>query len=298
MYRSSFSGEIDMDHSYIEEHEIDTRYLTGKLSVEEQTRFEQHFVDCTQCMDRLDAIAGLRAGLRTVAIEEASRSRAYIQAGWLARIVRLRRTALLAGVMLMVALPVAFLSWEWSSARRDLARSEQTSSEWRRKYEEKEQAARNPATEIQESSAQRDQLAALLAREREERLRLADQLKKEVGTETVVPIIALSVTRGDAQDSPQPAEQITIPRSSKFIILSLELEPDPDIQSYRATLSTTAGRSVWSKSNLKLSSKDALALSLNSRIFKPDNYRLTIEGLIGGGRYVPVAQSAFHVLIQ
>jgi hypothetical protein len=287
-----------MEHSYIEEHNIDSRYLFGDLSVEERMRFEEHFIDCRHCLDRLKAVEGLRAGLRTVATEEASRSRAYIQAGLLARVLRLRRTALLAGVVLLVVLPVAFLSWEWSSARRDLARSEQTSSEWRRKFEEREQAARNQGREIQESSAQRDQLAALLAREREERLRLADQLNKAGGTENVVPIFALSVTRGDAQDSSQTAEQITIPRSSKFIILSLELEPDPDIQSYRATLSTTAGRSVWSKSNLKLSSKDALALSLNSRIFKPDNYRLTIKGLIGGGRYVPVAQSAFNVLIQ
>jgi hypothetical protein len=287
-----------MDHSYIEEHNIDNRYLSGKLSVEEQTRFEEHFIECRDCLDRLKAVEGLRAGLRTVATEEASRSRAYIQAGLLARVVRLRRTALLAGVVLLVVLPVAFLSWEWSSARRDLARSEQTSSEWRRKFEEREQAARNQGREIQESSAQRDQLAALLAREREERLRLADQLNKAGGTENVVPIFALSVTRGDAQDSSQTAEQITIPRSSKFIILSLELEPDPDIQSYRATLTTTGGRSVWSKSNLKPSSKDALALSLNSSIFKPDDYRLTLEGLAAGGSYVPVAQSAFQVLIQ
>jgi Putative zinc-finger len=287
-----------MEHSYIEEHNIDSRYLFGDLSVEEQRRFEEHFIDCRHCRDRLKAVEGLRAGLQTVAAEEASRSRAYVQAGLLARVLRLRRTALLAGVALLVALPVAFLSWEWSSARRDLARVEQSSAEWQRKYEEREQAARNLATEMQESFAQLDQLAAQLAREREERVRLADQLNKAVGTETVVPIFALSVTRGDAQDSSQPVEEITIPRSSKFIILSLELEPDPDIQSYRATLSTTGGRSVWSKSNLKPSSKDALALSLNSSLFKPDNYRLTLEGLAVGGRYVPVAQSAFRVLIQ
>jgi Putative zinc-finger len=287
-----------MEHSYIEEHNIDSRYLLGDLSVEERMRFEEHFIDCRHCRDRLKAVEGLRAGLRTVAVEEASLSRAYIQAGLLARVVRLRLTALLAGLVLLVALPVAFLSREWSSTRRDLARSEQTSSEWRRKYEEREQATRKLANEMQKSSAQRDQLAALLAREREERARLADQLNKAAGTETVVPIFALSVARGDAQDSSQPLEEITIPRSSKLIILSLELEPDPDIQSYRATLSTAGGRSIWSKSNLKPSPKDAFSLSLNSRLFKPDDYRLTLEGLTVGGRYAPVAQSAFRVLIQ
>jgi hypothetical protein len=290
-----------MEHSYIEENNIAGRYLSDKLSVEERMRFEEHFVDCTQCLDQLEATKGLRAGLRTVAAKEASRSRAYLQVGLLAWVLRLRRTgraALIAGVVLLIALPMALLSREWSRARRDLAREEQTSSEWQRKYEEKEQAARNLANEMQESSAERDQLAALLTREREERARLADQLNEAAKSEAVVPVIALGVIRGDAQNSSLPADQITIPRSSKSIILMLELEPDADIQSYRATLSTSGGRSVWSKSNLKLSSKDALALSLYSSLFKPDNYRLTIEGLTLGGRYAPVAQSIFQVLAQ
>jgi hypothetical protein len=285
-----------MDHSYIEEHNIARHYLSGKLSVEEQMRFEEHFVDCTQCLDRLQATEGLRAGLRIVAAEVASRSRVYVQTGLLAWVVRHRRTALLAGVVVLVALPLALLSREWSSARHDLARSEQTSSEWQLKYEEREQAARNLAKEVQESSAQREQLAALLAHEREERVRLADRLNETTGA--AVPIFALSVTRGDAEDSSQPAEQITIPRSSKLIILALEFEPDVDIQSYRATLSTVGGRSVWSKSNLRPSSKEALALSLNSSLFKTDTYRLTLEGLTVDRHYVPVAQYIFHVSTQ
>jgi hypothetical protein len=287
-----------MEHSYIEEHNIDNRYMFGDLSVEERMSFEEHFIDCRHCQERLKAVEGLRAGLRTIAAEEASRSRTYIRAGLLVRAMRLRRTALLAGIILLVALPLVLLSREWSNARSDLARSEQTSTEWRRKYEEREQTARDLVNQAQESSAQREKLAALLALEREERARLADQLNKAERTDTVVPIFALTVTRGDAQDPSQPVEQILIPRSSKLIILSLELEPDADIQSYRATLSTSDGRRVWNKSNLKPSSKDLLAFSLNSSLFKPDNYRLTLEGLTAGGSYVPVAQSTFRALIQ
>jgi hypothetical protein len=287
-----------MEHSYIEEHHIDSRYMFGDLSVEDRMSFEEHFIDCGHCQERLKAVEGLRAGLRTIAAEEASRSRAYIRAGLLVRVMRLRRTALFAGIILLAALPLVLLIREWSNARSDLARSEQTSAEWRRKYEEREQTARDLVNQAQKSSAQREKLAALLALEREERARLADQLNKAARTDAVVPIFALTVTRGDAQDPSQPVEQISIPRSSKLIILSLELEPDADIQSYRATVSTSDGRRVWSKSKLKPSSKDLLALSLNSSLFKPDNYRLTLEGLTAGGRYVPVAQSTFHALIQ
>jgi hypothetical protein len=51
-------------------------------------------------------------------------------------------------------------------------------------------------------------------------------------------------------------------------------------------------------SNLKPSSKDALALSVNSSLFKPGSYRLTLEGFTVGKRYVPVARTIFQVLTQ
>src|SRR5262245_36453055 len=43
-----------MDHHYIEEQGIVTRYLLDKLSVEERIRFEEHYVDCNACLDQLD----------------------------------------------------------------------------------------------------------------------------------------------------------------------------------------------------------------------------------------------------
>jgi hypothetical protein len=42
-----------MDHQYIEEHHIADRYLMRQLSAEERARFEEHFVDCAECLDRV-----------------------------------------------------------------------------------------------------------------------------------------------------------------------------------------------------------------------------------------------------
>lgn len=93
------------------------------------------------------------------------RLRAHIrlrQAGVLVRVAwltRRRRAPLLAAVTLLIALPMTLLILEWRRARSDLARAAQTSSEWRRKYEEGEQSARDLAKEAQarerESSLQR-----------------------------------------------------------------------------------------------------------------------------------------------
>jgi hypothetical protein len=291
-----------MEHSYIEEHNIADRYLSGKLSPEEQMRFEEHFVDCTQCLDRLEPTDDLRAGLKTIAAEEALRARAGLQigvagvAGLLARAARLsraRRAALLTGLILAIALPMALLILEWSSARRELAQAKQTSSELQRKYEEGEQAARDLVNEIQsrerQSSAQRDMLAAQLERERADRSR---------GLQSDIPVFALSLARSSDDDLSQPVNRINFSSSSKLIILLLELDPNPDIQSYRATISTADGQSIWSRSGLKLSSQDALALSLNTSLLKPNNYLLTLEGLTAQGRYAPVAKYTFRALIQ
>jgi hypothetical protein len=298
-----------MEHSYIEEHNIPDRYLAGKLSPEEQMRFEEHFVDCTQCLDRLEPTYDIRTGLKAIAAEEALQARADLQirlagaAGLLARVARLsraRRAALLASLMLAIALPMALLILEWRSVRRELAQANQTSSELQRKYEEGEQTARAQVNEIlsreRQLSEQRDTLAAQLERERAERLRPAEN--KGAGLESDIPVFALSLARSGDADLSQPINRITISPSSKLTILLLELDPNSNLQSYRATISTADGRSIWSKSGLRPSSQDALGVSFNTSLLKPNNYLLTLEGLTAGGRYAPVAKYTFRALAQ
>jgi predicted anti-sigma-YlaC factor YlaD len=102
-------------------------------------------IECQTCTSWLDTIARLRAGLRTVATEEAVWSGACVQTRLLARPVRLSwmsRAAWLTGAMLLIALPLVLLILEWKSTRRDLAQVKQTALEWQRKYEEKAQQAK------------------------------------------------------------------------------------------------------------------------------------------------------------
>src|SRR5260370_5115039 len=55
-----------MDHDYIEEQGIGERYLSGRLSSEEEQAFELHLMDCKACVERVEEFDGLRAGLRKV----------------------------------------------------------------------------------------------------------------------------------------------------------------------------------------------------------------------------------------
>jgi len=297
-----------MEHSYIKDHHIADCYLSGKLSGDERMRFEEHFVDCAECHDLLWTADNFRAGLRIVAAEEATRFRAHMrvrQAGALARVawlIRRRQAQLLEVLMMLIALPMALLILEWRSARRDLAQATQDSSEWRRKYEEGERAARDLAKEIQtrerESSSQREQLAAQLELARKAADSPSLSSRKTADYQSEAPVFPLSGLRGDGSDLSQPVNRIALAPSSKWMILLLELDPDPDIRSYRGAISTADGRSVWTKNSLKPNSGNALALSFNPKLFKPGDYLLTLEGLTAQDGSVPIATYAFRVLAQ
>jgi hypothetical protein len=194
------------------------------------------------------------------------------------------------------------LTLEWIDARRDLARATQTSSEWRRKYEEREQAERGLIKDMQvrelQSSAQLNQLIAQLEAERKERQRLAGEANRTAGARVSVPVFALSVIRGDASDLTEPANRIKLSSSSQAMIFLLELGPESNLRSYRVIISTAEGRRVWRTDNLESASPGVLALSLNSGLFKQDDYLLTLEGRTAQGNYVPIARYALRVFIQ
>jgi hypothetical protein len=291
-----------MEHSYIEEHNIADCYLFGKLSAEERARFEKHCENCMQCSDRLDAIDGLRTGLRIVAGEEVWWPRARVKAGALARVVRLSRAsqvALLVCAILLIALPMGLLILEWNRSRRDLAQITMSIAEWQRKYEEREQAARDLSKEVQardqQLSAQRDRFAAQSEGKRGDRSRPANGMGKAAAYQAVMPVFALRAMRSDGPDLPRPAHQITLPSPAKQVIFLLELGPDTDFQSYRVAISAANGRSILRESQLTSSTKDTLALGLNSSLFKSGDYLLTLEGLTAQGRYVLIARHTFHV---
>jgi len=205
-------------------------------------------------------------------------------------------------LILLIALPMGLLILEWSRSRRDMAQVTLNVAEWQRKYEEKEQAARDLIKEMQardqQLSAQRDRFAAQSEGKREGRLRPANGMEKAAAHQVAVPVFALHATRSDGPDLPRPAHQITLPSPPKQIILLLELGPDTVFQSYRVAISAANGRSIWRESQLTPISKADLALGLNSSLLKSGDYLLTLEGLTTQERYVLIARYTFSVITR
>src|SRR5215216_128326 len=66
-----------MDHEQIDQYNLIDRYLMGKLPSEESDGFEEHFVDCPQCIAQLQATKNFLHDLRFVAVQQASEPDRY-----------------------------------------------------------------------------------------------------------------------------------------------------------------------------------------------------------------------------
>jgi hypothetical protein len=293
-----FRQEV-MDHQYIEGHNIPDRYLQGTLSAAEQARFEEHFIDCPQCVDRLELTEDFRGALRTVAAQRAAKPFVHGRPGmraWLAALPGGRSAALLAAAVLLLAVLPVVVSIVWvGQAGRQMDQARLSAADWQRKYEDSQQAARKAEAELQaraeEVARQRREIET--ERERERQPRVVEEGSRQALLQTA-PIFDLNAVRGGTSAS---TTRISIPRSAKWIVLKLETEPDPELQSYRATLFTSDQQAVCRASDM-IAVRGALAVSCDSSLFKTGDYRLALEGLTRQGRHVPAGAYSFHVVKQ
>ena len=285
-------GEGFMNHPQIEEADMVDRYLLGRLPAEEQSRFEEHFVDCQECLDRLETSASFRRGIKTALAEDVLRTGVYVQAGVLAWLIRRTRwqqiTLLLIAIFLLIG-PSAFFVMKNRRTQNELDQARRDSLEWQRQYEAQQKKGNELEKELQQARQNSEQ-------------RQQPTLPDEPGNgnelgrpQSRAPVFALNIVRSADPNSSQPASQITIPPLASSVVLALELEGDPDVRSYRATLSTADRRIVWVAKDLKPQSKDTLRVNLRSDLLKPDDYQLTLEGLTKEGGYVPQGKYSFRV---
>ncbi len=55
-----------MNHQDIEDSDLVEAYVTDRLGEPARAEFEEHLVDCPECLDRVEAAQGLGAGLRAL----------------------------------------------------------------------------------------------------------------------------------------------------------------------------------------------------------------------------------------
>jgi hypothetical protein len=98
---------VKVDHKYIEDNHVAQSYLMGKLSPEEEESFEQHYLECDECLDQLRLAESLHRGLKVVAVEEIAAKTIGSMAAlsWWRRLGRWGRMSIATLVVIVAALP-------------------------------------------------------------------------------------------------------------------------------------------------------------------------------------------------
>jgi hypothetical protein len=278
-----------MDHKYINEFDLVERYLTGRLAAEETAQFEEHFVDCLQCIDRLKTTKAFMEGLRLVASDRTPEASRYTPRGfwYLSR----KSLAVAAGVLLLVALAGAVVVFnQIRRARLEADQAKAASTQWERRYEEERQSSANAEAEHRESERELTEQVAKL------RTELENEGKQEADTRAQVnlPILVLSSTRG-SEPSSGSSNEVTLARSSGSFVISLTLEGERADRDYLMTILGSRNQVIWKGRGIRPNRYNSVSVGFNSTLFRSGDYLLTVEGVAGDGSTSVVGKYSFRV---
>ena len=277
-----------MDHKYIDDFDIVDRYLMGRLAAEETSEFEEHFVDCEHCVDRLKIIKAFIEELRLVEIDQAEEVVARISGGsWYKR---RKALALVAGFISLIAL--AGVVFAFNQARRARAEADQAriaSTQWERRYEEERQSSAIAESGNHEKERELTEQVSQLKKQFE----VARKQAAESSDEINVPILTPISTR--ASEALPSSNILALPSSPISFLISVALEGETGYRNYRMTIRDSEHQLILNRSGLTRNSINSVSVLLNSRRFQPGDYLLTLESVAPHGSPRLVGQYSFRV---
>jgi hypothetical protein len=285
-----------MEHPYIDERQIAERYLLGQLGEDEAQRFEEHYLHCAECLERLEAAEGLQRGLRQVAEEEVARvvvARAGVLAA-LSRFLGSRQAPLAVTLLLVVALlPAGLLLWRVSRLEQTLASRPAVPAPVRTPTPAVPGVDPRLEAQLEEARGESRRLAGELDAERRRREEIAGELSRAREPQVNVPVLSLAPERSGPGEG-EPTHRVALGREPRWFLLSLELD-GPEYPRYRAALAGPDGRVLWRGDELRPDATGSLTLSLHSSLLRPGDFTVRIEGVPASGQAVPVASFPFRV---
>ena len=296
-----------MNHTDIEEHQIIDLYLMGKLPAEEAARFEEHYLSCPECLDRLEEAESMQRGFKRAAGQDAARLAATRQLAllaWLTRLGRSRQMAfLLLALFAVAALPggLAFRkiedkNRELEGTRQALKKAQeraQVADQALKKERGRSQAAGSQTAEAEKLRKELEASRSELARERETSTGLAEQLEQALRPQANIAILALGIERS-AGPADKPTASYVLPKTPQSIVIYLTIDATGH-PAYRVVLRAPQGKELWRGTDFH-EMDGLLTLSLPSTMLKPGDYTLTAEGITPGGKPVPAGRFTFRVL--
>jgi hypothetical protein len=286
-----------MNHDYIKEFNLIDQYVLGKLATDEAEEFEDHFIDCPECVEQLNITRSFIEDLKGLAVQETLLSGnrpAPMTRRWHLQLVPLRSWAVIACCCVLVAGVFAFFAIRrLTQMEAELRQTKEDASVIRQQYQRELETAA-------ESEKQHQQVRQQLAQRLDE---LEQKLKTEGATnqssvreskapEVNFPIYALaSLARGQV---PSPVE-IALTASGSRFALSIPVEDRKDFSAYRVKILDHRGVTVFNHGGFKPDAYHALSLSLNSNFLIPGTYDLRVEGLTPPNKWDTVGSYPFRI---
>jgi hypothetical protein len=266
-----------MDHTYIEERGLIDLYHRGQIPPEEEVEFEEHFVGCSDCQEKLALARGFQRGLKAVVAEDAARAIAQagisaIGAAWLRR--RWRAAALL---LLAAALPV--LGFLAGSRKAGVA-----VASWKERWETERRSASKLERMLADSEHRREEERRAL----EEKMAQATPPPQRETPSPLVntPLILLTAVRGEGE------APVVHTGKGGYVSLAVDAGADPRFQSYRVAIT---GPRAFRQAGLEPNALEAILLTFPASYFPPGAYQLKLEGVLLGGKAVDLGVHPFRV---
>jgi Putative zinc-finger len=276
-----------MDHEQIDRSGLIDLYLMGKLPAEESAGFEEHFLDCPQCVARLQTTKNFLQDLRLVAAHQAAQPNNHrperAPRHFLQLLSRKPLAIAFACLLLAAVAGAVFVINHIRLLRAEADQAKRLSEQWERRYEAEHQSAIATDRKYQETELQQtERLRALEAKvndEEAQRAKMAVELNRRTQTEGELSIFALTAVRGGDLNSSETVNKITLSPSPALFAFSIRLEGEVQFDNYRITIFDANNRLVRRLVGLRPDRHGSLSMWFKSDFLRPGHYSLIVEGI-------------------
>lgn len=292
-----------MHHDYIDQSDLIDSYIRGRLTADESERFEEHFIDCLQCIDRLKTARDFKQGLRLLTVEQVSKqeidSAKGLRGPFLERSTWKKLAVATCCLLFVVIIGSILQAIRVRHLGQEAGRAMNTSSEWQRRYEEQQQATLSAEQQRQEIEqnlrGQISQLETELQNEQKQQPDKSGELPGSTQPDINLPILVLSSVRGDGQNITTGVNEIRLPRSQTNFMMFVPLEGESKYKTYRVSILADE-RPFWGRAGLKPDRYNYLTMSFNLNFFRAGDYLLRVEGVPRAGDSGIIGNYPFRII--